>query len=153
VKSHIPESESLRWPGIELTAYKSDARQYQGVTRQVLFSSGAGLGATVRYFEVAPGGHTTLERHDHVHAVIVVRGQGNVLVGEQVFPVTSHDLVYVPSRAWHQFRACEDAVLGFICIVNEDRDKPELPDDRALATLRENATISAFIRVAASRQG
>jgi len=148
VKSHIPEGEPLRWPGIELISYKDDARQYRDVTRQVLFDLGAALGAIVRYFEVAPGGHTTLERHDHMHAVIVVRGQGKVLVGEQVFHVAAHDLVYVPSRAWHQFRASEGAVLGFICIVKEARDRPELPDDLALATLRENPTLAEFIRVA-----
>jgi ribulose-bisphosphate carboxylase large chain len=30
----------------------------------------------VRYFEIAPGGYSTLEKHEHEHVVIPIRGRG-----------------------------------------------------------------------------
>ena len=32
------------------------------------------LACELRYFEIAPGGHSTLERHDHLHSVMIIRG-------------------------------------------------------------------------------
>jgi len=118
---------------------------YRDVTRQVLFDDPA-LHCQLRYFEVAPGGYTTLERHEHVHAVVIQRGRGRVLVGDAIAAVAPFDLVRVPPGTWHQFRADDDAPLGFLCLVNQDRDRPELPDDAALAALRAKADVAAFIR-------
>jgi hypothetical protein len=47
---------------------------------------------------------------------------------------------------WHQFRAAEDAPLGFLCLVSSERDRPQLPSDEDLAALRRNPAIAAFIR-------
>src|SRR5690606_20867730 len=82
------------------------------VTRQVLFGGDA-MRCEWRYFEVAPGGYTTLERHEHAHAVMILRGRGQCLVGDRVHTVGERDLVAVPPLAWHQFRADPDAPLGF----------------------------------------
>jgi mannose-6-phosphate isomerase-like protein (cupin superfamily) len=111
----------------------------------VLFEDPA-LGSVLRYFEVAAGGHTTLERHEHVHAVMVVRGQGECMVGDEVFPIGMHDLVQVPPMTWHQFRAPDDETLGFLCLVNAERDRPQLPGEQDLAELRRDARRAAFIR-------
>ena len=43
--------------------YKRDgSAPFRDVTRQVLFDQPS-LACQLRYFEVGPGGHTTLERH------------------------------------------------------------------------------------------
>jgi hypothetical protein len=47
---------------------------------------------------------------------------------------------------WHQFRAAEDAPLGFLCLVAADRDRPQLPDADDLAALRQDAKVADFIR-------
>jgi quercetin dioxygenase-like cupin family protein len=142
-RKHDPD---FRWDGVEVRAYKQDTRApYRDVTRQVLFDDPA-LRCQLRYFEIAPGGYTTLERHEHVHAVVIQRGRGRVLVGSAISQVAPFDLVHVPARTWHQFRADDDAPLGFLCLVNQDRDRPELPDADALATLRADADVAAFIR-------
>ena len=83
--------------------------------------------AQLRYFEVAPGGHTTLERHEHVHSVMVIRGRGQCLVGDRAYELGANDLVNVPPLAWHQFRAAPDSPLGFLCLVPARRDRPQLP--------------------------
>lgn len=137
---------AFRWNAVEERAYKQEPGvPYRDVTRQVLFDDPALL-CQLRYFEVAPGGYTTLERHAHVHAVVIQRGGGRVLVGDAIFDVAPFDLVHVPPRTWHQFRAADDAPLGFLCVVNHDRDRPELPDGQALAALRADPAVAAFIR-------
>jgi mannose-6-phosphate isomerase-like protein (cupin superfamily) len=115
------------------------------VTRQILFPD-EGVGAELRYFEIAPGGWSSLERHQHVHAVMVVRGAGRALVGDRILELKPHDLVRVPSLTWHQFRAAPGDSLGFLCLVPSDRDRPERPDQAAMQALRANREVGEFIR-------
>src|SRR5206468_434536 len=105
------------------------------VTRQVLFEHAA-LPAQLRYFEVAPGGHTTLERHEHVHAVMVIRGRGHCVVGDRAYDIGERDLVSVPPMTWHQFHAAGDAPLGFLCLVASDCDRPQMPSPDEAAQLQ-----------------
>jgi mannose-6-phosphate isomerase-like protein (cupin superfamily) len=120
-------SGDYRWEQVDVLAYKQDAAApFKDVTRQVLFD-GSDLPTQLRYFEVAPGGWTTLERHEHVHAVMVIRGRGECLVGEQAHEIGLHDLVNVPPMTWHQFHAAADEPLGFLCLVCTERDRPQLP--------------------------
>ncbi len=117
----------FHWQDVDVLRYKEDGgAPFKDVTRQVLFDGG-GLATQLRYFEVAPGGWTTLERHEHVHAVVVIRGRGQCLVGDTAYDIGLHDLVSVPPMTWHQFHAAPDAPLGFLCMVACDRDKPQLP--------------------------
>jgi quercetin dioxygenase-like cupin family protein len=134
-----------RWDGVALLPYKEDASApFRSITRQVLFSDPE-LAGELRYFEIAPGGHSTLERHAHMHAVLILRGCGHCLVGNEVTRLSPHDLVTVPPWSWHQFRATSDEPLGFLCLVNAARDKPQLPSARELAELRREPHIAAFL--------
>ena len=142
---HADGAHGFRWEGVDLLAYKPDPGvPFRDVTRQTLFRRDD-LAGELRYFEVAPGGHSTLERHRHVHAVLVLRGRGRCLVGDVVHALAEHDLVTVPAHTWHQFRAADDAPLGFLCMVDAVRDKPELPDAAALAELRAHPETAAFL--------
>jgi len=119
----------FHWEGVDVLAYKQEgAAPFKDVTRQVLFDS-ADPPAQLRYFEVAPGGHTTLERHEHVHSVMVIRGRGQCLVGERAYELGANDLVNVPPMTWHQFRAAPDSPLGFLCLVAAQRDRPQVPGE------------------------
>lgn len=117
----------FRWDAVDVLQYKQDgAAPFRDVTRQVLFDN-TDPPAQLRYFEVAPGGWTTLERHNHVHAVMVIRGRGQCLVGDEAYDIATHDLVNVPPMTWHQFRAAPGEALGFLCLVASERDRPQLP--------------------------
>jgi hypothetical protein len=48
---------------------------------------------------------------------------------------------------WHQFRADAGEPLGFLCMVNRERDRPQLPTGTQLAELRRDPAVGAFIRV------
>ena len=136
----------FRWDGVEVLAYKQEgSAPFLGVTRQVLFDQPE-LASQLRYFEVSPGGHSTLERHEHVHGVVIVRGCGDALVGTDLFELRQFDLITVPPMNWHQFRAQEDEPLGFLCLVNQDRDRPQLPNEGDLNELRQLPKVASFIR-------
>jgi len=140
------KAKGYRWEGVEELPYKEDGRAlFKSITRQVLFAD-AQLDGELRYFEMAPGGFSTLERHEHMHAVLILRGRGHCLVGEEVRAVETRDLVTVPAMTWHQFRATQGEPLGFLCMVNAARDKPQLPSAEDLAKLERNAKIAAFLR-------
>ena len=137
----------FRWDGVEVLAYKAEgSAPFAGITRQVLFED-PGLAAQLRYFEIEPGGHSTLERHEHVHGVVVLNGRGRCLVGDVVHDIDTHDLITVPPLTWHQFRAPDDGPLGFLCLVNAERDRPQLPTPDELDALRADPVIAEFIRV------
>ena len=59
--------------------------------------------------------------------------------------VKPFDLVTIPSSTWHQFRATEGEPLGFLCMVNVLRDRPQLPTDQELAALKSMPTVAAFL--------
>jgi mannose-6-phosphate isomerase-like protein (cupin superfamily) len=146
-KTHTAQTAPFRWEGVPVLAYKDEAAaHFKDITRQVLFEDGGRQGAQLRYFEIAPGGHSTLERHRHTHSVMVLRGRGHALVGREIHALGANDLVRVPSMAWHQFRATGDEPLGFLCLVRRERDRPRRPDAADLRALRADPAVGAFIR-------
>lgn len=123
----VRKHQGFRWQGVDLLAYKQEgSAPFKDVTRQVLFDD-PHLPTQLRYFEVAPGGWTTLERHEHVHNVMVIRGRGRCRIGTAEHDIGLNDLVTVPPLTWHQFHAAADEALGFLCLVNRERDRPQLP--------------------------
>jgi quercetin dioxygenase-like cupin family protein len=137
--------EGFRWEGVAHLPYKEEgSAPFKTISRQVLFAD-AELRCELRYFEMAAGGYSTLERHGHEHAVMILRGGGHCLLGDVVRPVTAFDLVSISPWTWHQFRATGAEPLGFLCMVNAERDKPQLPDEAAMRELRSNPRIAAFL--------
>jgi quercetin dioxygenase-like cupin family protein len=134
-----------RWDEVTCQPYKEEgAALFKAISRQVLFAESQ-LDCELRYFEMAAGGYSTLERHEHMHAVMILRGHGTCLVGDAVRPVQPFDLVTIPSWTWHQFRATKGEPLGFLCMVNALRDRPQLPTAEELAALKAIPTVAAFL--------
>jgi mannose-6-phosphate isomerase-like protein (cupin superfamily) len=143
--AHRAATDDFRWDGVEMRPYKEDERAlFRTITRQVLFSD-PNMAGELRYFEVAPGGYSTLERHEHMHAVLILRGSGHCMVGSEIKSLGTHDLVTVPPMTWHQFRATKGEPLGFLCMVNAERDKPQLPGPDDITRMSTNADIAAFL--------
>ena len=117
---------AFAWEGVARREYKRADATWAEVTRQVLVgAAGESCGFHLRYFEVAPGGHTTLERHRHEHAVVVLRGTGEVELGGAVHPLAFGDLVWVAPGEVHRFRNPGEEPFGFLCAVDAVRDRPE----------------------------
>lgn len=137
--------DGFRWEGVAHMPYKEEgSAPFKAISRQILHSD-PNLDGELRYFEMAAGGYSTLERHEHVHGVMILRGSGHCLVGDKVSPVKQFDLVSIPPWTWHQFRATESESLGFLCLVNAKRDKPQLPSEDDLRRLKSNPEIAGFL--------
>jgi quercetin dioxygenase-like cupin family protein len=144
-------AEDYSWDGVARMSYKEDgAAPFKAIARHTLFGD-PGLAGELRYFEMAPGGHSTLERHGHVHAVMILRGRGHCLLGDAVHAVKPHDLVTIPPWTWHQFRATTGEAFGFLCMVDASRDRPQLPSAEELRLLRADPAVAAFLDGAASQ--
>jgi ribulose-bisphosphate carboxylase large chain len=123
-KSKVLRFNEYSWSGISPVGYKDPDGTWTGVTRHRLVGASEGAPFHFRYFEIAAGGHSTFECHEHQHAVMVLRGKGKVRLGERWEEIGFGDVVYVASGDPHQFRAAADEALGFICVVDSERDRP-----------------------------
>jgi ribulose-bisphosphate carboxylase large chain len=117
----------FRWQGVEVADYKSSGDGWCGIRRMSLAGeAGEQTAFHLRYFEIEPGGFSSLEQHRHEHVVVVLRGQGQVRLGEAVHELAFGDTVYVAPSEVHQFRNPSGAEpFGFLCIVDSERDRPE----------------------------
>jgi ribulose-bisphosphate carboxylase large chain len=126
---HLVFQAGFRWDGRSPVAYKSDdTLPFQGVARTELIGRhGERTAFDVRYFEIAPGGYSSLERHAHTHVVIGLRGDGVLESRDEQRTIKPFDISYVPPLAVHQLHNRGTEPFGFLCIVDHDRDKPQPP--------------------------
>ncbi|MBX6377437.1 MAG: cupin domain-containing protein [Clostridia bacterium] len=142
-----PDGAGAAWDGVDVTEYKPSGEDWALVTRQVLVGPGDPTAFHLRYFEVAPGGHTTLEHHAHAHAVVILRGCGRVILGTEAYDLRPFDAVYVSPHAPHQFVNDGDEPLGFLCVVDAHRDRPQPLDAGAVGALLEaNPSLAPLLR-------
>jgi len=130
VLAHRPGFE---WAGRPSTAYK-DARDlaqalaFKGVRRVELVGKfGERSRTDLRYFEIEPGGYSSLEKHLHAHVVIGARGRGVLVLGSRREPLSPMDVACIGPLEPHQLRNESSEPFGFFCIVDHDRDRPEAP--------------------------
>src|SRR5690625_4096131 len=147
------DETSFRWDGIDMQEYKLHQGERPGegwrdITRQVLAGSyGEPCSFRLRYFEVGPGGHSSLEKHEHVHVVMTLRGRGKAVVGDEVHDTAPFDIVYVPPWTPHQFVNDGDEPFGFLCIVDGDRDRPSPLSADEVQRLQANPEVAAVMRL------
>ncbi|MEJ2695637.1 MAG: cupin domain-containing protein [Candidatus Sulfobium sp.] len=120
-----PHKGECRWEGIRDDQYKVEGEGWADVVRRVLIGShGESTKFHVRYFEISPGGFSSLERHGHEHVVICIKGEGVVRTGKLKRNMRFLDVLYIASDIVHQLRNPFDEPFGFLCIVNAERDRP-----------------------------
>jgi quercetin dioxygenase-like cupin family protein len=116
IRRYTGDERVMRWDGVAVEGYGDAA--LRDVTKQVLIGPKDGAAAfAVRYFEVAPGGRTSLDDHLHDHGVVILRGRGRVRLGDEEHDIGFGDVVYVASHEIHQFFNVGDEPLGFLCVV------------------------------------
>ncbi|MEX2355540.1 MAG: cupin domain-containing protein [Thermaerobacterales bacterium] len=146
---HHFDPNRFRWDGVDERDYKFHQGAEAGwgwrdVTRHVLTGRDDPAAFEMRYFEIGPDGHSTLEKHRHTHAVTIARGQGKVLLGDRVIGARPYDFIYVPPHVPHQFVNCGPQPFGFFCVVDRERDRPQAlsPDELTrLTAVRETAAV------------
>jgi S-methyl-1-thioxylulose 5-phosphate methylthiotransferase len=137
---------AFRWEGITARPYKDDPGSargmgWRGISRHTL----AREAFEVRYFEIAPGGFSSLEKHAHVQVVVAVRGRGRALIGRDVVDLAPLDLVQTPPFAPHRWVNAGDEPFGFVCTVDGERDAPQPLDDAEWEALRADPRTAPFV--------
>jgi len=142
VRLHRFDKKTHDWSGVKREAYKKPAHgsargsahgskdSWADVVRHTLIGTkGESTDFHLRYFEVAPGGNTSLESHEHEHVVVCIRGEGLCRVRRKDYEIGFMDVIYIPPGAPHQLRNRGSAPFGFFCIVDAERDRPVLLED------------------------
>jgi len=130
---HRFDRKSHKWSGVQKEAYKKPDGSWADVVRHTLIGGkGENTDFHMRYFEVAPGGMTSLESHQHEHVVVCIRGEGFCIVRKKEYALGFMDVIYIPPGAPHQLRNKGKKPFGFFCIVDAERDRPVLLKDKKL---------------------
>ncbi len=143
--------DAFRWTGVEPQAYKfslGDIRGmgWRGVTRFTLAGPAAWpVGFELRYFELAPGGYSSFEKHTHPHIIIALRGQGRAVVGRDLFTLDPFDIVQVPPHTPHRWLNEGREPFGFLCPVDAHRDTPQPLSSEEWAVLRDDPTVAPYV--------
>jgi quercetin dioxygenase-like cupin family protein len=107
---------TIGWEGVQEQSYAGP--KSSGVSVRWLIGPEEGArNFAMRYFEIQSGGYTSRGSHAHDHGVVVLRGRGQVVLGEEVREVSYGDAVYVSPHEVHQFRCVSDEPFGFLCVI------------------------------------
>lgn len=124
------------WQGVEAERYKAEGGGWASIARHVLVGArGESSSFDLRYFEIAPGGYSSLEKHVHAHVVVCVHGRGRALLGGEVREMAFLDTAYIAGDDPHQLLNPFEEPFGFFCIVDRDRDRPRGLGGEELQTL------------------
>lgn len=108
--------DQFRWEGVESLPRVMEG--LKGATKSVLIGDDEGAPHFImRFFSLAPGGHSRQERHPHEHEVIILQGKGVVQLGEVKHEVEPFDVVFVEGNGLHQFSNPNNEPFGFICVI------------------------------------
>ena len=103
--SHTPQ-----WAEVAPETYE------EGGTKHVLIGQKDGAANfCMRYYEIPPGGSSSLDEHLHDHGVYILHGTARVLLGDQTEDVGPGDVIYIPPNETHQFHNPGAEPLGFLC--------------------------------------
>ena len=116
----------FNWNGRESVVYKQSSEiNFKGVRRvELVGKHGECTEFDLRYFEIEQDGFSSREQHQHTHVIIVARGQGEVLIGGEVYKVNTNDILYIKPMTLHQLKNKQKEPFGFYCIVDHHRDRP-----------------------------
>lgn len=118
---------NFTWQGIKTEKYKIAGADWKNIIRKVLIGKhNESTKYHLRYFEIAPGGYSSFEKHKHEHVVIGVRGKGKVICGKRNYILNFLDTLYIAPNVAHQLSNPFYEPFGFFCIVNAKRDKPKI---------------------------
>ena len=93
-----------------------------GVTKKVLISLEEAPNFAMRCFIIQPGGSMPNHTNRVEHEQFVVRGQGRIGIGEEVFEVQKGDIVFIPAELPHWYTNSGEEPFEFLCLVPNKQD-------------------------------
>jgi mannose-6-phosphate isomerase-like protein (cupin superfamily) len=151
-KLHL-KFDDYRWDTVPLINYKEVSSKsnanitFNNITRQNIITKNDGVDFEVRLFECGPDGFSTLEKHQHTHIVMIARGTGKVIIGENIYDASPLDYFIIPEWHPHQLINTGKEPFAFFCTVNANRDNFKLLSNKEVEQLRENKDIDKWIQI------
>jgi quercetin dioxygenase-like cupin family protein len=102
----------------EIEAVEMGMPGAEGVTMRVVIGPAQGAkNFVMRVFEVAPGGHTPLHRHDFEHEIFIHAGRGEIIDEGATKAVEPGHVAFLAPNNEHQIRNTGPATLVFVCVI------------------------------------
>ncbi len=100
---HFRFRDNFRWKGVRVREYKSEGLDWHKIARQTLIGTGGeSTKFHLRYFEIAPDGYSSFEKHKHEHVVIGVRGKGKARINRRNIDLNFMDVLYIKPDETHR---------------------------------------------------
>ena len=116
IHKFIPNQDQFQWEDVE--GFLLENEGIQSAVKHILIGEKENApNSIMRFFSLAPGGHSKLERHPQEHEVLVIQGKGKVQIGEGEYLVEPFDAVFIEGNQLHQFSNPYDDPFGFICVI------------------------------------
>lgn len=117
-------SEDPKWEGSRSRIYHS--KDVASVTETWIIGKAEGAeNFAIRYYNIGPQGSSKKEQHPHDHGILILHGEGEVLLDDKTQPISQGDAIYIPPNIEHQLINPGQTPLGFICIIPAKRKKGE----------------------------
>lgn len=145
--------DNFRWDEVKRLDYKDVSNKsgvmvtFNNISRQNIITKEDGVDFEVRLFECGVDGFSTLEKHQHTHIVMIARGVGKVIIGENIYDAKPFDYFIIPEWSPHQLINTGEEPFAFFCTVNAARDNFILLTKEEIDILRKNKNIDKWIRI------
>ena len=94
----------------------------KGVSKQVLISPQEGPNFAMRRFIIEAGGHMPMHNNTVEHEQFCLRGEAEVIIGDETLIVKKDDVVYIPAGVPHSYRTLSEEPFEFLCLVPNRED-------------------------------
>ncbi len=101
----------------------------RGTERQVLIGPETGPNFALRKFIIQPGGGMPLHTNLVEHEQYVLRGEAEVVIGEERHTVRADDVVWIPAGVPHSYTSVGDEPFEFLCTVPNREDRIDVVEE------------------------
>lgn len=110
------------WDGAKTRMYQNTEDNQVSETWMIGKAEGA-QNFAFRFYQLSPGSHSRKEQHPYDHGMLVLQGEGQVLLGEETHPIQRGDVIYISPNLLHQVTNTSSAPMGFLCVIPARREK------------------------------
>ena len=110
------------WEGTRTRLYQKTEDNQVSETWMIGKAEGA-QNFAFRYYLLSQGSHSREEQHPYDHGLLILHGEGEVLLEDEWHKVSRGDIVYIKPDLLHQVKNTSEESLGFICVIPARRQK------------------------------
>ena len=108
--------KDYHWEGVEPLIINTE--EVQGILKHVLVGPQEGAPTFImRYFKVPPGEQTFFHTHDHEHGMLILHGQAQIQIKDELSELSPLDAIFVSGGDLHRVINTGKEPLGFICVI------------------------------------